>query len=256
MKYSRLLVLIAPVLILIFSELVIFLPSLFFTSLLLSNLAVLAAILVFIKAGKTKKTFDIYLGTAILPLGFLSSIFVYSSLAVNRFFIQFLFLAAVGFIYFYLRYLYYYLVRPEFCSGDTLKNFSSFGNFFIIFFSASAIYGLQSFLNLPVWLLMIFMLIITFLAVYQIMWTNKVEIKPAFAHILVSGVVLLEIGWSISFLPLNHNMAGLVLAICYYILISLSLSFLDNNLDRKIIKQYLVFGFIGIFIVLLSARWM
>jgi len=256
MKYSRLLVLIAPVLILVFSELIIFSPHLFFTVLPLVNLTVLAAILVFLKASKTKKTLDTYLGTAILPLGFFSSIFVYSSLAVNRFFIQFLFFAGAGFIYFYLRYLYYYLVRPEFCSGDTLKNISSLGNFFIIFFSASAIYGLQSFLNLPVWLLMIFMLIVIFLAAYQIMWANKIEMKLAFAHILVSGVVLLEIGWSISFLPLNHNIAGLILTICYWALTGLSLSYLNDNLNRKIIKQYLIFGFLGILIVLLSARWM
>ena len=91
MKYSRLLVLIAPVLILVFSELVIFFPRSFFSVLLFANLTVLAAILVFLKANKTKKTLGTYLGTAILPLGFLSSIFVYSSLAVNRFFVQFLF---------------------------------------------------------------------------------------------------------------------------------------------------------------------
>ena len=256
MKYSRLLVLIVPVLILVFSEPVALYPNLFFTSLLLANLVVLAAILVFARASQTKKTLAIYLGTAILPLGFLSSILVYSSLAVNRFFVQFLFLAGAGFIYFYLRYLYYYLVRPEFCSGDTLKNFSSLGNFFIIFFSAAAIYGLQSFLNLPVWLLMIVMLIITLLVVYQVMWASKISLKPAFPYILISGVVLLEIGWSISFLPLNYNIVGLVLAICYYILISLSLSYLGDVLNKKTIKQYLLFGFLSILIVLLSARWM
>lgn len=256
MKYSRLLVLIVPVLVLVFSELVAFYPSLFFTSLLSANLVVLAAVLIFLKANKSKRNLATYLGVAILPLGFLSSILVYLSLAVNRFFIQFLFLAAVGFIYFYLRYLYYYLVRPEFCSADTLENFSSLGNFFIIFFSASAIYGLQSFLNLPVWLLMIFMLIITFLVVYQIMWANKIKMELAFVHILISGIVLLEIGWSISFLPLNHNIAGLVLAICYWALIGLSLSYLGDVLNKKIIKQYLLFGSLAILAVLLSARWM
>ena len=256
MKYSRLLVLIAPVLVIVFSELVIFFPRLFFAFLLLANLAVLVSVLVFVKAGETRKTPSTYLGTAILPLGFLSSIFVYSSLAVNRFFIQFLFLAAAGFIYFYLRYLYYYLVRSEFFSGDTLKNISSLGNFFIIFFSASAIYGLQSFLNLPVWLLMISLLIITLLMVYQIMWASKIGLKSSFPYILISGAVLLEIGWSISFLPLNYNIVGLVLAICYYILISLSLSYLSDVLNKKIIKQHLLFGFLSILIVLLSARWM
>ncbi|MDD5295074.1 MAG: hypothetical protein PHP21_04170, partial [Patescibacteria group bacterium] len=114
----------------------------------------------------------------------------------------------------------------------------------------------QSFLNLPVWLLMIFMLIVTFLAVYQVMWANKVEMRMAFPYILISGVILLEIGWSISFLPLNHNIAGLVLAICYYIMSGLSLSYLNDNLDKKIIKQYLIFGYVSILIVLLYARWM
>ncbi|MDD5031747.1 MAG: hypothetical protein PHR36_01745 [Patescibacteria group bacterium] len=256
MKYTRLLVPIAPILILVFSELVFFSSYLFFTVLALVNLTVLAAILVFLKASKIQKTPDIYFGTVILPLEFLSSVFIYLSLAVNRFFIQFLFLAAAVFIYFYLRYLYYYLVRPEFFSRDNLKNFSSLGNFFIIFFSASAIYGLQSFLNLPVWLLMIVLLVIIFLTVYQIMWVSKIGLKASFPHILIGGVVLFEIGWSISFLPLNHNIAGLALAICYFLLTGLSLSYLKDSLNKKIIKQYLIFGLLAILAVFLTARWM
>jgi len=88
------------------------------------------------------------------------------------------------------------------------------------------------------------------------MWASKIGLKSSFPYILISGAVLLEIGWSISFLPLNHNIAGLVLAICYYILISLSLSYLSDVLNKKIIKQHLLFGFLSILIVLLSARWM
>jgi hypothetical protein len=256
MKYSRLLVLLTPILIFIFLELVVFNHSLFFVSLLLANLAILAAVLVFLKASKAEKNLGVYLGVAVLPLGFLSSIFVYSSLVVNKFFIQFLFLAASGFIYFYLRYIYYYLVRPEFCRADTIKIISAAGNFFMVFFSASAVYGLQSFLNLPVWLLMVCLLFMIFLAVYQIMWANKIKIKTALAFILIIGVILFEVGWSISFLPLKHDINGLVLAVYYYILIGLSFSYLAGSLNRKIVKNYLIFGFLGTLLVLLTARWM
>ncbi|MDD5071574.1 MAG: hypothetical protein PHQ42_02440 [Patescibacteria group bacterium] len=256
MKYSRLLVLLVPILVLIFLESVVFRHSLFFVSLLLANLAILAAVLVFVKAGKTEKFFGSYLGAAILPLGFLSSIFVYSSLVVNKFLIQFLFFSAFGFIYFYLRYIYYYLVRPEFCRTDTIKSISAAGNFFMVFFSASAVYGFQSFLNIPVWLLMACLLVVIFLAVYQIMWANKIKIKTAIAFILISGVILFEVGWAMSFLPLRHDITGLILAIYYYILIGLSLAYLAGSLSGKVVKNHLIFGFLGTLLVLLTARWM
>lgn len=256
MKYSRLLVLLTPVIILIFLESVIFFPSLFYSVLSLINLTVLATILYFLRRSAVTKNWGSYIGMAVLPLGFLTSIFVYSSILINKFVVQFLFFIAVSFVYFYLRNLYYYLIRPDLYKSYTLKNISSLGNFFLLFFSASAIYGLQSFLNLPVWLLMIFLLFVIFLAVYQIMWVNKIEPKTAFVYILISAVVLLEIGWATSFLPLNYNVVGLALAICYYVLVGLTIPYLNNSLSRKTIKLYLIFGFLSILLVFLTARWM
>ena len=68
--------------------------------------------------------------------------------------------------------------------------------------------------------------------------------------------VLIEIAWSLSFWPLSYYILGLVMAIFYYIIIGIVRFYLLNELDRKIIKLYLVFGFLGITLVLLTARWL
>ncbi len=159
------------------------------------------------------------------------------------------------FIYFYLKSIYYYLIRPEFYKAQTIENLSSYGNFLVIFFFSSASYGLQSFLNIATALLIFFILLLLALVVYQVMWANKIDINLGFIFILLLCLILVEIAWSISFLPLNYNVLGMVLAICYYILIGLTRFYLKGKLDGKIVKLYLFSGFISIFILLLTSSW-
>jgi len=256
MRYNRFLVLLAPAIVFVLLEFVFLFPKTFYFILLLANLAVLGPIFLFFKSSQTLKDWKYYVGEAILPFGFLTSVFIYSSLAINKFFVQFLFLAVVVFVYFYLRNIYYYFLDSSAGKSIPFKNISSLVNFSIIFFSASAIYGLQAFLNLPVWILMIFWATVSFLAVYQKFLANKINQEKTLIYILISLVILLEIGWAISFLPLTYNVLGLTLAIFYYILMGLIIHYLNESLTGKTIRAYLIFGALSIFFIFLTARWM
>ena len=253
MKYSRFLVLLTPVIVLILFELVFLKPKLFYLILILANFFVFLTIRLITRKGLIGADWWNFL---ILPICFLTSLFVYSGLVINKFIVHFLFFIITFFIYFYLKNIYYYLIKPDLYKSHTLENFFSFGSFFILFFSASSIYGLQSFLSTPVWLLMIIMLIIVFLVFYQMMWVNKIVFKIALLYILIGCLILLEIAWSISFLPLNYNVTGLILAVCYYMLIGLIMCQIKEALNKKVIKLYLFFGSISILLILLTARWM
>jgi len=72
---------------------------------------------------------------------------------------------------------------------------------------------------------------------------------------LLVCLVLVELAWSISFLTLSYYILGLILAICYYILIGLVRFYLLGTLDKKIAKLYLIYGFGALLIVLLTSRW-
>jgi len=75
-------------------------------------------------------------------------------------------------------------------------------------------------------------------------------------YILIGCLVMVELAWSISFLPFNYIVAGLILSICYYILINLIRNYLLGELNSKKVRIYLIIGLIGIVFALLTSRWL
>ena len=253
MKYNRLLPLLIPLINLILFEVFLYNPKMIYVSLVIANLLLFFAINQFTKSSKISNEWWNFL---ILPTLFITSLSAYSVLAINKYLVQVLFAANTVFLYYYLRTIYYHLIQPKSYGKFSLENISSYGNFITFFFVASVVYGLQSFLNIPIWSLMVIMAIVSMLIVYQVAWINKINIKLAFIYVIVASMVLVELAWSISFLPLNYNISGLVLAICYYMLIGTIKHRLLDTLDRRTVELYLFFGFGSIIILLITARWM
>lgn len=253
MKYNRLLPLLTPLITLIFLEIFYKNPKLIYVVLVLINLSIFFTLRQFCKAGEIEKNWrDFY----ILPGLMSAAVVFYSILLSSKAVIQLLFALFIVLLYLYLRHAYYYLVRPIAYEPFSIENISSYGNFLTFFLFASAIYGLQSFLNTPVWILMLFMLLIVLLVIYQIVWANKINVKKAAYYILLTGLILIELFWSISFLPLNYNAAGLILAICYYVIIGLLRHYLLDKLDKNKVKLYLAVGTISLVAILFTSRWM
>lgn len=232
-------------------ELFFFYPRLFYFILIAINLLIFFSL----KKIKGKKITEKSLwNISILPIFFSTSLMIYSALITNNFFIHFLFVVNLLFTYYYLKSAYF---KDTEHGGvkDSFENISSYGNFLTLFFASASIYGLKAFLGIPVWLLIIAMAIIILLIVYEAIWANRIKIRQGGAYILIVCLLLIQIAWSIYFLPLNHNTLGLILAICYYILIGLTKSFLRDNLNRRTIKLYLIFGLGSIVLILLTAKW-
>ncbi len=255
MHFNRLLPLIIPLLTLILFEVFFFNPKMIYVVLALVNLLIFFAVWQFSKASNVNKDWSCFSGI-ILPSLMSTAVLVYTILLSSKFIIQLLFILNIVLLYFYLRYVYYYLARSIAYEPFSIENISSYGNFLIFFLLATTIYGMQAFLSIQTWLLMIIMLAASGLIVYQVMWANKIDLGKGLVYILISCLIIIELSWSISFLPLNHNIAGLIIAICYYMLIGLVRHFLLDKLDKKIIRLYLGFGLTSLFIVLITARWL
>lgn len=156
-------------------------------------------------------------------------------------------------LFFYFRTLRFYFSGID--KGVSLNNITIFGNFVLVFFMASSIYGLQSSLRVSVWGLMAVFVLFLAMIVYSVMYVNKVKYNIALFYILIVSLVMLELAWSIYFLPVSYKISGLVLAIGYYMIMGLSRHHLVDTLNKRTIKLYLGFGFISIFLVLLTSRW-
>lgn len=249
----RMLPLIIPIIIFVLLEIFFFYAKMIYVILVLADLLIFFTLWQFCRRSQVDKKWWHYL---ILPVLTLSAALTYTIFLTNKTIIQVLFILTVVLIYFYLRYVFYYLLAPLNYKVFSIANISSFTNFLTFFLLAAIFYGLQSFLNISVWLLEVIMLPIFLLLIYQIVWANKIEIKKALLFILIGGFILFQFSWSISFLPFNYNISGLSLALTYYILAGLIINFLLDKLDKKKIRMYLAVGLVGLFLILITAKWM
>jgi len=252
MKHIRLLPLLIPLIVFVLFEIFFCYPKMIFVIFILINLTIFFALWQLAKASNINKQWWNFL---ILPALMSSMVIAYSIFLNNKILIQILFIIDIILLYFYLRYVYYYLIYPQFYEIFSIENISSYGNWLTFFLMVATVYGLQSFLNLPIWLSEIFMLIVIILIVYQTIWANKIDLKKGLPYILICCLILVELSWSISFLPFNYNIAGLILAIGYYILIGLVKDHLLDKLDKRALKIYLSIGLASLFLILLTARW-
>jgi len=228
-------------------------PTMIYVTVVLINLFLFFTVWQFSRVSDTQKDWWNFL---ILPSLMTTATAAYTTLLTNKLIIQLLFIFNIVLLYIYLKHIYYYLIRPQAYQPFSIENITSYGNFLTFFLVATTIYGFQSFLSIQTWLLMIIIMLASVLTIYQIMWANKIDFNKGIIYLLISCLIIVELSWSISFLPINYNIAGLTIAICYYMLIGLVRHFLLDKLDKKTIKLYLGFGFTSLFIILVTARWL
>jgi len=225
-------------------------PCLIYASLVLSNILILFTIYQFYKLWRAKK----WVSLGILPILFNTGVGIYSTLLMNSAIVQFLFFINLVFIFYYLRNAYYYFKTPR-KYAPIMQNFSSYGNFLIIFFISASIFGLHSLLNVSIWLLMMIFAAVVVFVTYEVLITNEINGKGKGLYIFLYTLALVEFVWAIYFLPLNYNILGLAAAICYYVLIGLLKFYLKDSLDQRATKIYLTFGIMGLLLLLLTAQW-
>lgn len=252
MKYNRFLPLIVPAIVLVFLELFYFRPSLIYIIIILVFLLFFFAIRQIKTEAKEKGSIFNFL---IFPSTFFLGSTIFSMILPNGWLVQLIFALNIFLIYYYFRTIYLYLIKTDYYQKYTLESIASYGNFLSYYFLASSVYGLRVFIGAPIWLLMLFTVIITALIVYQVMWVNKIDMRRGGVYLLLITLVLLQIAWSASFLTLSFYILGLILAVCYYIVIGLVRFYLIDKLTKKLIKLYLIFGFSSIATVLFTANW-
>lgn len=252
MDKLRIYVLLVPLLQFLIFELFIFFPKLIYYL-----LVVLLALLIYTIYLFAKKNLNIkyWYNYSILLILFSISSFLYIILLSNSLFIQIIVLISVFFSYVYLKILYYYFFVPERYKANSFENISSYGNFLVIYFIFSLLFGLQSLLSITIWKLIISVFPFLLLIFYQVFWVNKIKIKEGGIYILILSLIIVELIWSASFLPLNYSSASLALAICYYILIGITRFHLRGTGENKKIKFYLILGILSLLAILLTSKW-
>lgn len=249
MRYSKFLVLLTPIFLAFLFEILLNKAQWFYGILILSVLALILTALIFFKESGVKKEDLFYF---ILPIIFSLSLLSYITIS-SRATAHILIFFNTIFIYFLLRNFFYYFFEIK--KGLKFDNFFSYGNLLAIFFVSSSFYGIKYFLNFPTWFIILCLLPVFFLILYSVIWANKINIKEGLVFILIGVIVLIEIFWTISFLPFNYNTLGLIFSICYYVYIGVVRFFLRaGESNSRTIKLYLIFGFVSILLIILTSK--
>ena len=253
MKLNRFLPLFIPLAVFLFLELFYFKPEMIYVAIVFVVLLFLFTLRQFIRvSGKEEGVWNFI----ILPFSFTISLIIFAVMVPSRLIVQLLFFLDLFFLYIYFKHVYYYLVKSSFYKKYALENISAYGNFLVVFLFFSSVYGLQSFLNISVWILMIAVVVVSVMVVYQVVWINKIDLRRGSFYVILSSLVLLEAAWALSFLPLSFYLLGLILAICYYMLVGIIRFHLIGNLNRRLVKLYLASGLAAILLILLTAKWL
>jgi len=194
-----------------------------------------------------------------LPVVMSGSYFVFVLFLQSKLLINLLMAVLIIFIYLYFLSVYYFLdlgMNNDTKKGYSLFNLTQYGGFFTFYLAASGIYGLQSFVATPTWLNILIIVLINGLLFYTMLWTNKRSLTDGLNVIILSSLVIMEIGWSLSFLSFKHTILGLLLSLCYYVLNGLSWNYYIGNLNEVLIKKYLTFVIPAIIIILLTSQWL
>jgi len=166
-----------------------------------------------------------------------------------------LFLVIAILIGLFLETLFIYIYEHENYRSPTLENISRLINLISFYFYLSGIYGLAIFLSLSIWLRVVITLPVIIISIYQIFWINKVKAKKSWLHLLVISLILIELFIAVNTLPTSFYVNGFILGVIYYLMTNLSLDYFSGQIKKGAVSRYLLFSFLMLLLVLITAQW-
>ena len=230
-------------------------PKLFYVILLLLNIVLVMTVYFLLhKADLGRSWWNFW----ILPFLVLNSVVAYAILIpqdiwFNKLFIQALFALVIGFNFSYFKNIYDSVFHSD--QPNSLPNISANFSFLSWFFMLAAVYGLQLFLDLSYWVLIIILIILSLLTTYQYLWINNLRGRENYIFVFLSTFIVSQLAWSVYFLPFDYNSLGIIMALVYYVFLNLVRLYLSHSWNKKNLQSLLVFAGTIMLLVLLTLKW-
>ncbi len=155
---------------------------------------------------------------------------------------------------FYLLILGTYRLR-EYEGDQTARGMLMAATATTIFFVFSSSYGLYLNFMIPLYVLMLECLVVTFLVSFQYFSIIEKERKKIFLYSFILALIQAEIIWAMNYWPFGYLTTGVVMLILYYVLWDLTQIYFLNLLSRKRVIANMIFFSALVVLVLLSAKW-
>lgn len=252
MKYKNIFLFLTPLVVWLLCQMFLLKPNSFYFAIALGIILILVSVAKFLKKSSKRNWFNFLIS----PILFFLSLSFYSTVLTNRFWIQVIFIFIAWFIFNYLRNLSNYIVDNNNDNTERLDNTLLIGGFLSIFASSAFLYTMPAFLNWSLWKILVFFIPIAFLLFNQFLSIRNINFRTNGSMIILDALVLVEIFWALSLLPLNFNILGCLLAIFYYLLFIVNRLHWRDSLNLKNVKIPLVLATVVLILLLLTARWL
>lgn len=125
----------------------------------------------------------------------------------------------------------------------------------IIFFLFSGLFGLNDFLSVSViFLILPGGILILVLTTYLIFQEDKLGLSKLNIF-LIMAAIMMELFWAISILPLVFYLKGLIISLCYLLILQFLLISRLGEGFKKVIRIYLIIIFLLLAVLLVTSRW-
>jgi hypothetical protein len=172
---------------------------------------------------------------------------------LNKIFIQALFVLFLGFNFSYCKQAYDFVFHPE--QENNLPNLAANFSFLSWFFALAAVYGLQLFLDLSYWILLVILIVLAIGTTYLNLWINRLLGRERIIFMFLAAFIVAQLAWAVYFLPFDYNSLGLIIALVYYVVWNLIRFYLSHNWNKKNLRSLLVFAGLIMALVLLTVKW-
>ena len=176
---------------------------------------------------------------------FIETPWLYHGVVVASALMMFLFLEQIfNYFYFAVRYQPY-----------TLESFSLYWNVAAVFMISASLFGVVIFLMFNLAVVAAFYAVAIFVLTKQFFWVNKIEWARYALFCFAISLIMTEFFCAMRYLPTSYFVNGVIATIIFYVLICLSKLFLQDNLARKHIYNYLILSVVTVALVLATAQW-
>ncbi|MBU0647865.1 hypothetical protein KJ855_01665 [Patescibacteria group bacterium] len=124
---------------------------------------------------------------------------------------------------------------------------------YLLFFSIS---NFSVSLSMPLWILMVIVVFLSFSIFYSILWASGLERSAVILYTVLLGLLVSEIFLVISFWPVDPSAKSMVLVVAMYIFWGLFSNWIERVLTLRVLMEYLLIGMVLMALVLLTASWL
>ncbi|MFA6512055.1 MAG: hypothetical protein WCV86_02970 [Patescibacteria group bacterium] len=189
------------------------------------------------------------------PLMLAFSAILFVGILANSIWTTLVLVAVAVLLFWFFQNLLLFAHHDERYQPHAIENISTYANLISVFFLSSTLASLLLYIRISQYALLAFGAAAFFLFVLQMLWVNKLSLRENIAYLFILPLMLVQLLWTVFWLPTNFFVAGALITLMYYAVTNLARQHLLDRLEASVARRYLIIAFVGVLITLSTAQW-